>query len=162
MTIKCRCLRSPLSVHHKTQGQGSALDPLGPSRFGVLRTTAPDPILSVPRLASTASAPHESTFCEMGTADSRRAALTRAAARPRGAGAWTRRHYRTSRPKPNAYGAALGRLSSEGGNDKRIARRMDQRCWRPLIHGPRRSLLTAGCGAEGPRPPAIKRSARGR
>jgi len=26
------------------EGQGSALDPLGPSRLGVLRTTAPDPI----------------------------------------------------------------------------------------------------------------------
>ena len=25
------------------EGQGSALDPLGPSRLGVLRTTAPDP-----------------------------------------------------------------------------------------------------------------------
>ena len=28
----------------RKQGQGSALDPLGPSRLGVLRTTAPDPI----------------------------------------------------------------------------------------------------------------------
>jgi hypothetical protein len=27
----------------RKEGQGSALDPLGPSRLGVLRTTAPDP-----------------------------------------------------------------------------------------------------------------------
>jgi len=36
----------------RKEGQGSALDSLGPSRLGVLRTTAPDPVLSVPRLAS--------------------------------------------------------------------------------------------------------------
>jgi uncharacterized NAD-dependent epimerase/dehydratase family protein len=28
----------------RKEGQGSALDPLGPSLLGVLRTTAPDPI----------------------------------------------------------------------------------------------------------------------
>jgi len=33
-----------LPVEKRKQGQGSALDPLGPSRLGVLRTTAPDPI----------------------------------------------------------------------------------------------------------------------
>ena len=39
----------------KSQGQGSALDPLGPSCAARSRVTAPDPILSVPRPASTAS-----------------------------------------------------------------------------------------------------------
>jgi hypothetical protein len=34
------------------EGQGSALDPLRPSRLGVLRATAPDPILFVPVLAA--------------------------------------------------------------------------------------------------------------
>src|SRR5580698_6143385 len=36
------------------EGQGSALDPLGPSRDRVLRTTAPDPVLFVPGPASAA------------------------------------------------------------------------------------------------------------
>src|SRR5580698_10014916 len=37
------------------------MDKLGPSRLGVLRTTAPDPVLSVPRLASTEIKPTRST-----------------------------------------------------------------------------------------------------
>ena len=32
-----------ISKIRQRKGQGSALDPLGPSRLGVLRTTAPDP-----------------------------------------------------------------------------------------------------------------------